>query len=60
MAKLTKEQKRDKAFEKIHKIFNEAWGKIEEIAQNELGFDDDYERHDYMEEMVSITFKEEL
>ena len=56
---MTKAEKRDKAFEKIHDILEKAWDEISEIAENELGIEPDYDDNQYLHEMFSKALGEE-
>lgn len=59
MTKMTKAEKREKAFEKIHSILEKAWEDISEIAENELGVELDYEDNEYIHEYFSKALGEE-
>jgi hypothetical protein len=55
---MAKEEKREKAFEKIHSILEKAWDDISEIAENELGVELDYENNEYIHEYFSEALEE--
>lgn len=55
---MTKAEKREKAFEKIHSILEKAWDDISEIAENELDIELDYENNEYIHEYFSNTLGE--
>jgi len=56
---MTKAEKREKAFSKIHSILEKAWEDISEIAETELGIEPDYDDCKSMHENISIAFGED-
>ena len=56
---MTKAEKREKAFEKIHDILEKAWDEISEIAENELDIEPNYDDNQYLHEMFSKALGEE-